>query len=68
MKLRTGLLLGAAFTIGLASGPAFHTIAPHLVATARADDDTAAGPQDTYHLLTLFGEVFEKVRADYVAR
>ena len=23
--------------------------------------------QDTYHLLTLFGEVFEKVRADYVA-
>ncbi len=67
MKLRTGLLLGAAFTIGLASGPAFRTYAPHLVGTAHADDDTASGPQDTYHLLTLFGEVFEKVRADYVA-
>jgi len=65
MNLRTGLLLGAAFAIGLTAAPAFHTVAP-LIGAARADD-SADGPQDTYHLLTLFGEVFEKVRADYVA-
>jgi len=65
MNLRTGLLLGASFAIGLTAAPAFHTVAP-LIGAARADD-SADGPQDTYHLLTLFGEVFEKVRADYVA-
>jgi carboxyl-terminal processing protease len=70
MKLRTGLLLGAAFTVGIAVGPTLRSFVPHplpgLVAAAHADD-SAEGPQDTYHLLTLFGEVFEKVRADYVA-
>ncbi len=66
MKLRTGLLLGAAFTVGIASGPALRSLAPGLMHAAHADEE-AAGPQDTYHLLSLFGEVFEKVRADYVA-
>jgi len=66
MKLRTGLLVGAAFAVGIASGPALHSL--HLApGFARAwADDAPEGPQDTYHLLTLFGEVFEKVRADYV--
>ena len=70
MKLRTGLLLSAAFTLGIAAGPALHHLAPRLaprLVTAAHADDSAEGPQDTYHLLTLFGEVFEKVRADYVA-
>ena len=71
MKLRTGLLLGTAFVVGLSAGPALRGIAPALhtaglIGAAHADD-AAEGPQDTYHLLTLFGEVFEKVRADYVA-
>jgi carboxyl-terminal processing protease len=66
MKLRTGLHIGAAFAAGIASGPALHGL--HLApGFARAwADDAPEGPQDTYHLLTLFGEVFEKVRADYV--
>jgi carboxyl-terminal processing protease len=66
MKLRTGLLVGAAFAVGIATGPTLHSLhfAPGF---ARAwADDAPEGPQDTYHLLTLFGEVFEKVRADYV--
>ena len=71
MTLRTGLLLGTAFVVGLSAGPALRRIAPALhtaglIGAAHADD-AAEGPQDTYHLLTLFGEVFEKVRADYVA-
>jgi carboxyl-terminal processing protease len=67
MKLRTGLLFGAAFAVGVASAPALHRL--HLSPSfPRAwADDAPDGPQDTYHLLTLFGEVFEKVRADYVA-
>jgi len=67
MKLRTGLLLGAAFAVGIGTGPALHRlhIAPGF--TQAWADDAEEGPQDTYHLLTLFGEVFEKVRADYVA-
>jgi carboxyl-terminal processing protease len=68
MKLRTGLLLGAAFATGIVAGPAMRVVAPHLHLTAAYADDATGEPshQDTYHLLTLFGEVFEKVRADYV--
>jgi carboxyl-terminal processing protease len=67
MKLRTGLLLGTAFVVGIATGPTLHRLLPNLRISSAYADDTAEGPQDTYHLLTLFGEVFEKVRADYVA-
>ncbi len=69
MKLRNSLLLGAAFAAGIVAGPVLRTV-PHLhLPRAYADDTVGAadGPQDTYHLLNLFGEVFEKVRADYVA-
>ena len=71
MKLRSSLLIGAAFAVGLATGPALHRTLPHLhLAHALADEETegaADGPQDIYHLLNLFGDVFERVRADYVA-
>ena len=69
MKLRTSLLIGATFAAGIVAGPALRAVAPGLhIARAYADDTAPAeGPQDTYHLLNLFGEVFERVRADYVA-
>jgi carboxyl-terminal processing protease len=68
MKLRTGLLLGAAFTAGVVAGPASGLLARnfgvHLgIPTAFAQDSDNA---DTYRLLSLFGDVFERVRADYV--
>jgi carboxyl-terminal processing protease len=67
MKLRTGLLLGAAFAVGVAAGPTMHRLHISPGFTRAWADDAPDAPQDTYHLLTLFGEVFEKVRADYVA-
>jgi carboxyl-terminal processing protease len=63
MKLRTGLLLGAAFTVGVLAGPALrHAPFGH---SAWAED-APADRDDAYHMLTLFGDVFEKVKADYV--
>jgi carboxyl-terminal processing protease len=65
MKLRTGLLLGAAFSVGVLIGPASGLLAEHfgVFPAAWAQDSTHA---DTYRLLTLFGDVFERVRAEYV--
>ena len=67
MKLRTGLLLGAAFVTGIAAGPLAHWAAPRLggslVASAIAQ---SSGNAETYRLLTLFGDVFDRVRAEYV--
>ena len=68
MKLRTGLLLGAAFSAGIAAGPASGLLARsfglHLgLPIAFAQDGDNA---ETYRLLSLFGDVFERVRADYV--
>ncbi len=68
MKIKTGLLLGAAFTAGLVAGPGSHLLHPESasgwpVAQARAQDATRS---ETYRLLNLFGDVFEKIRADYV--
>ncbi len=64
MTLRTGLLLGAAFAVGVTAGPVLRNAAS--ISRAWADDVPAAGRDDTYHMLTLFGDVFEKVKADYV--
>ena len=64
MTLRTGLLLGAAFTVGVTAGPVVRNVAS--ISRAWADDAPATGRDDTYHMLTLFGDVFEKVKADYV--
>ncbi len=68
MKIRTGLLLGAAFAAGIAAGPASGVLDRQFgvawpVAHARAQESNRA---DTYRLLTLFGDVFERIRAEYV--
>ena len=65
---RTILLLGTAFLAGAAIGPAAGRIARHLglalgVNAAFAQDSDRA---DTYRLLALFGDAFERVRSDYV--
>jgi carboxyl-terminal processing protease len=67
MKLRSGLLLGAAFTAGVLAAPASGLVAErfgvHVFPAAWAQDSSHA---ETYRLLTLFGDVFERVRAEYV--
>ncbi len=68
MRLRNGLLLGAAFAAGIAVGPASGYLDGVLgtdwaIGHARAQDSNRA---ETYRLLTLFGDVFERVRAEYV--
>jgi len=63
-RLRTGLLLGAAFAAGLGLGPTAGIVSRNLgIDMAWADD---SGRTDTYRLLSLFGDVFERVRAEYV--
>ena len=62
------LLLGTAFLAGVAIGPATGLIAIHFVPaigieTAFAQHSDQAG---TYRLLALFGDVFERVRSEYV--
>ena len=65
MKLRSGLLAGAFFAAGVAAVPASGFLAGQFgVPVAWAQD--VSGHADTYRLLTLFGDVFERVRADYV--
>src|SRR6266436_3751196 len=54
-----GSLTGACLTL-LVTGPE----GEHLIAKARA----AAGAGDTYSQLNLFGELFERVRSDYVEK
>jgi carboxyl-terminal processing protease len=67
MKLRNGLLLGAAFLAGIAVSPEMARLSHHIgIATAFADNADTADTADTYRLLSLFGDVFERVRADYV--
>ena len=68
MKLRNGLLLGAAFAAGIAVGPASGYLDGVFgvgwpIGHALAQDSNRA---ETYRLLTLFGDVFERVRAEYV--
>jgi carboxyl-terminal processing protease len=67
MKFRKGLLIGTAFAAGLAVWPTARLLGPHvglaLVPHASAQDSSHA---ETYRLLDLFGEVFDKVRSDYV--
>jgi carboxyl-terminal processing protease len=67
-RLRNTLLLGTAFLAGAAIGPASGLIASHFVpdlginAALAQDTDRA----NTYRLLSLFGDVFERVRSEYV--
>jgi carboxyl-terminal processing protease len=67
-RLRTSLLLGTAFVAGVMIGPVAGVIGDQFgfgnpIAAAFAQDSSRA---DTYRLLTLFGDVFERVRAEYV--
>jgi len=63
-RLRTTLLVGAAFIAGATAFPAAGWLGLHAgFPTAAAQEDTS---NNTYRLLTLFGDVFERVRADYV--
>ena len=65
---RAALLLGVAFVAGVTFGPALGPVGRFLDSrlgiSAFAQDST--GKADTYRLLTLFGDVFERVRAEYV--
>ncbi len=68
MKLRKELLLGAVFAAGVAAGSGAAVIGWELgmrpgATPAVADEATS---RETYRLLSLFGRVFEIVRADYV--
>ncbi|AHJ68446.1 S41 family peptidase [Granulibacter bethesdensis] len=64
MKFRTGLMIGAAFLAGVGAGPASTLIARYAgIASAFAEGSDSS---DTYRLLTLFGDVFERIRAEYV--
>ena len=64
-RLRAAALLGATFLAGIAAWPAGRFVAARLgVASAVAAEPS--GQADTYKWLTLFGDVFEKVRRDYV--
>ena len=66
-RLRTSLLLGTAFVAGIMIGPVSGVIGHQFglgqAIAAFAQDSSRA---DTYRLLTLFGDVFERVRAEYV--
>ncbi len=75
MSLRNGLLIGTAFLVGAVAGPEIGRVVRHEAGfgTALAQEvatNDAAPPAtshaETYRLLTLFGDVFERVRADYV--
>ncbi len=70
MKLRKSLLLGTAFLAGVAALPASglitRALGPSLGIPPALAQDAGAGNADTYRLLSLFGDVFERVKADYV--
>ena len=68
MKFRTTLLLGAAFTAGIAAGPLTGVLSNTLgwpVGFAAAQQ-AGSGRAQAYRMLDLFGDVVERVRAEYV--
>ena len=64
--LRTTLLLGTAFLAGVAIGPASRLIARHFGLGVNAAFAQDSDRTNTYRLLSLFGDVLERVRLDYV--
>ncbi|CAI3925643.1 C-terminal processing protease CtpA/Prc [Commensalibacter communis] len=76
MKFRKGLLVGTAFLIagvglgsqlGQWSSFSNHSLVVQALAEEVKKDQTNANKSaETYRLLTLFGDVFERVRANYV--
>lgn len=68
MKFRSGLLLGSAFVAGLALAPVSDVLLHRFggefgITKAMAAEDNGSS---TYKLLSLFGDVFARVKADYV--
>ena len=64
MKFRSGLLVATAFVAGVALGPASGLIGGRSpIPSALAQDNSGS---DTIALLRLFGNVFERVKAEYV--
>ncbi len=71
MRFRTSLLLGSAFVAGVLSvtalRPIEHALGVTLTPPALAESVSGqANTAQTYKMLSLFGDVFERVRADYV--
>ncbi|MBO1359362.1 S41 family peptidase [Acetobacter sacchari] len=78
MTFRTGLLFGAAFIAGITAGPELTRLAysgaASLTGAAFAQEasvgkdgaDKTGNHAETYKLLTLFGSIFDLVRANYV--
>ncbi|WP_158747503.1 S41 family peptidase [Acidisphaera sp. L21] len=67
MKFRSGLFVGAAFIAGVAVGPASGLLTGTPIwAIGTAQAQNASGKTDTYNLLRLFGDVFDRIRAEYV--
>ncbi len=67
MKLRTGLLLSAAFVAGIATGPISTVVESRLGVSVFGSAFAQEGNRaETYRLLDLFANVFERVRSEYV--
>jgi carboxyl-terminal processing protease len=66
--LRTIVMLGTAFIAGVATGPVTALIAMYggIAFGAQTASDEISDRTDTYWSLALFGDVFERVRLDYV--
>jgi carboxyl-terminal processing protease len=66
--LRTVLMLGTAFIAGVATGPVTALMAMYggIAFGAQTTSDEISDRADTYWSLALFGNVFERVRLDYV--
>jgi len=63
---RTALLLCTAFLAGVAVGPVSRLIAGHVGLGVNAAFAQESYRADTYQLLALFGDAFERVRLEYV--
>jgi carboxyl-terminal processing protease len=66
--LRTILMLGTAFIAGVVTGPvtALIVIYGGIAFGAQTASGELSDRTSTYRLLALFGDVFERVRLDYV--
>ncbi len=66
MKFRSGLLVGAAFVAGMADRPRHRAVRRRTSLVDRPGPGAGQRHGDTYRLLQLFGDVFDRIRAEYV--
>ena len=66
MKFRSGLFVGAAFLAGVAVGPVSGLLAGDSFWTIGAAQAQDVSRSDTVKMLRLFGDVFDRIRAEYV--